>query len=115
MLVRLTLRVFGMVIGIIGALLAFIITLVHFTMKAIEVQAIGSGHTPTGLAMSGLALIGALIAVPFPVVSAIAMLIAGAVMLYVAGALGAAPLIVLAVAALLVFLDRGRRKATERA
>ena len=115
MLVRVTLRVFGMVIGIIGALLAFIITIVHFTLKAIQVQAIGSGHTPTGLAMSVLALIGALIALPFPTVSAIVMLIAGVVMIYVAGGLGVLPFFVLAVAAVLVFLDRGRKKAAERA
>jgi hypothetical protein len=115
MLVRVALRTFGMVIGIVGALLAFIVTFIHFIFKTIVANGLGTGHTPTGIAASILALIGALIAIPFPVVSGALMLIAGIVMIFVAGGLGALPFFVLAVAALLVFLDRGKKRTEARA
>ena len=110
-LIRDGLRVIGMVVGILGAILAFLFTIIHFFVKAIEANGLGTGHTPTGIAMSILALIGALLALPFPIVSAVLMLVAGIVMVLVAGGWGVIPLIVLAIAALLVFLDRNRRVA----
>ena len=110
-LLRDAFRVIGMVVGIVGALLAFIVTIIHFIFKAIVSNGLGTGHTPTGIALSILALIGALIALPFPLVSGVLMLIAGIGMFFVAGGLGALPFFVLAIAALLVFLDRNRRVA----
>jgi hypothetical protein len=106
---RLLGRAGAMVLGIIGAILAFIITLVNFGIKA-STEGLGSAHTPTGLAMGVLALVGAFIALPFPMTSAVAMLVAGIVMIFVAGGLGVIPLVFLAAAALLAFLDR--RKAS---
>jgi len=103
---RLVGRTAAMAIGIIGAILAFVITIINFSIKAIGTGALGSAHTPTGIAMSVLALIGALIAVPFPMTAAVVMLVAGIVMIFVAGGLGIIPLVFLAVAALLAFMDR---------
>jgi hypothetical protein len=99
-------RTLAMVVGVVGALLAFIITVINFFIKNISAGGLGNAHTPTGITMSLLALVGALIALPFPLTSAAAMLVAGVVMLFVAGGLGAIPLIVLAIAAVLAFLDR---------
>ncbi|HLY32823.1 MAG TPA: hypothetical protein VKQ36_17500 [Ktedonobacterales bacterium] len=98
-------RLAGAVIGIIGAIVALIITIVHFTISAIQ-NGLGSAHTPTGIGMTILALIGALIAVFFPRTSSVLMLIAGIVMIFVAGLAGIIPLVILAIAAVVVFLDR---------
>jgi len=98
-------RTLAMVIGILGAIVAFIITILNFTVKLFTVG-FGNAHTPTGIAMSIIALIGALIAIPFPTVSAVLMVIAGIVMLFVAGGWGILPLIILAIAAIFAFLDR---------
>ncbi len=109
-LLRDAFRIIGMVVGIVGAIIAFIIVAINFTVKAFAVG-IGTGHTPTGIAMAILALIGALLALPFPRVSSALMLIAGIVLVLIAGWLGVIPLVVLAIAALLVFLDRNKRAA----
>lgn len=112
-ILRDALRIIGMVVGIVGAILAFIIIIINFTVKAFTIGP-GSAHTPTGIAMSILALIGALLALPFPVVSVVLMLIAGIVMVLIAGWLGVIPLVVLVIASLLVLLDRNRRATTAR-
>ena len=102
-------RTLAMVIGILGAIVALIITLLNFTVKLFAIG-FGNAHTPTGIAMSILALIGALIAIPFPTVSALLMVIAGIVMLFVAGGWGILPLIILVIAAIFAFLDRRTRR-----
>lgn len=105
------LRLIGGIIGIIGAIVALIVTLVNFAVKAF-MNGLGTAHTPTGIGMTILALIGAVIAIFFPRTSSVLMLIAGIVMIFVAGAWGVIPLVILAVAALLVFLDRNPKKKT---
>ncbi len=104
-------RTVAMIVGILGAVVALVVTIINFGVKNIEAGSLGNAHTPTGLGMTLLAFIGALIALPFPTVSAILMLIAGIVMVLVAGWLGVIPLIIMALAALFAFLDRPSRRA----
>lgn len=107
------LRGVGMIVGIIGAILGLLFTFINFGVRAFA-SGIGSAHTPTGIAMSILAFIGALLALPFPTVSAVLMLIAGIVLVVIQGWLGVLPLIVLAIAAIMVFLDRNRQVSAAR-
>ena len=104
-------RAVGMVIGIIGAILALLVTFINFFVKNIQAGSLGNAHTPTGILMTILAFVGAIIALPFPIASAILMIIGGIGMIFVAGAFGALPLIVLVVAAIIVFLDRNKISA----
>ncbi|GEM_PF-1906085 len=107
-------RLIGAAIGIIGAIVALIITLIHFTVSAIQ-NGLGQAHTPTGIGMFILALIGAIIAFFFPRTSSVLMLIAGIVMIFVAGWAGVIPLVILAIAAIIVFLDRNPKPRTTAA
>jgi hypothetical protein len=56
-------------------------------------------------------LVGALLALPSALISAVLMALAGLLMLYVAGGWGIIPLVFLGLGAVLVFLDRGGAKA----
>ncbi|HEV7125943.1 MAG TPA: hypothetical protein VGN32_00695 [Ktedonobacterales bacterium] len=104
------LRGVGMLVGIVGALLGLLFTFIHFGVKVAD-GAFGTGHTPTAIAMSILAFIGALLAIPFPVVSSAIMLVAGIVLIFAIQGFGVVPFIFLLIAAALVFLDR-RKKVT---
>jgi hypothetical protein len=106
------LRLVGAVIGIIGAIVALIVTLINFGVKAIQNGGLGTAHTPTGIGMFILALIGAIIAFFFPKTSSALMLIAGIVMIFVAGVAGVIPLVILAIAALIVFFDQNKKTTT---
>jgi hypothetical protein len=99
-------RTLALAVGVVGAILALITTTINFFIKNISAGGLGNAHTPTGIAMSLLALVGVLLALPFPLTSAVIMLVAGVVMLFVAGGLGTIPLVVLAIAAILAYLDR---------
>jgi hypothetical protein len=104
-------RTLAMAIGIAGAVVALIVTFINFLVKNISAGGLGNAHTPTGLALSILAGVGAVLALPFPMTSAVLMLLAGIGMLFVAGGWGVIPLIVLGVAALFAFLDRKKAAA----
>ena len=105
-------RTLGMIIGVIGAFVALLVTI--FTVvaghleKAINPGTGGSTHGFIGFLSFLVGLIGALIAIPFPSAAALLMVVAGLAMIYVAGAwaiLGA-PLLI--IGAILAFLDRSR-------
>jgi hypothetical protein len=104
------LRGIGMIVGIVGALLGLLFTFIHFGVKLAD-GAFGTAHTPTAIAMSIIAFLGALLAIPFPVVSAVVMLVAGIVLIIAIQGFGVVPFIFLLIAAALVFLDR-RKKVT---
>lgn len=101
-------RTVALVIGLVGAVVALFITFINFFIKNIAAGGLGNAHTPTGIFLSLLAGVGALLAFFFPTAAAVLMLLAGIGMLFVAGGWGVIPLIILAVAALLAFLDRSR-------
>jgi hypothetical protein len=101
-------RTVALVVGLLGALAAFFVTIINFFIKNIAAGGLGNAHTPTGLLLSVLAGIGAVLALLLPRVAAVLMLVAGVGMLFVAGWLGVIPLVILAIAALLAFLDRSR-------
>jgi hypothetical protein len=104
-------RTLAMGIGIAGAVVALIVTFINFLVKNIQAGGLGNAHTPTGIAMAILAGVGAVLALPFPMTSAVLMLIAGIGMLFVAGGWGAIPLVILAVGALFAYLDRKKAAA----
>jgi hypothetical protein len=103
-------RTVGMIIGLVGAVIAFVITI--FTVAARHIgDLVNPGTTATSHGFLGIVafivgLVGALLALPSPIVSAVLMVIAGLLMLYVAGAWGIIPLVLLVVGAVLVYLDR---------
>lgn len=103
-------RILGMIVGLVGAVIALVETILSVGGKWFEVMT-GVGN-PTSHGFLGtiafiLALVGALIALPFGTASAVLMAIAGLMMLYVVGGWGIIPLIFLGLAAILVYLDRG--------
>jgi hypothetical protein len=108
-------RTLGMIVGIIGALLALIVTI--FTVigahasELFNVANTSKSHGFLGTVAFVVGLVGALLSLPSAMVAAILMAIAGLLMLYVAGGWGIIPLIFLGLGAILVFLDRGGRKA----
>lgn len=107
-------RTVGMIVGIIGALLALIVTL--FSVIAFHTEQLFDvsgkhSHGFIGFLCFVVGLIGALLSLPSAMVAAVLMAVAGLVMLYVAGGWGIIPLIFLGLAAILVFLDRGRARA----
>jgi hypothetical protein len=101
-------RTVALVVGLFGALIAFFVTIINFFSKNIAAGGLGNAHTPTGIFLTLLAAVGAVLALLFPRVAAVLMLVAGVGMLFVAGWLGVIPLVILAIAALLAFLDRRR-------
>lgn len=107
-------RTLGMIVGIIGALLALLITIItviaYHTDQLFDVSGKHS-HGFLGTVAFVVGLVGALLSLPSATVAAVLMAIAGLLMLYVAGGWGIIPLIFLGVAAVLVFLDRGGRRA----
>jgi hypothetical protein len=108
-------RTLGMILGLVGAVLAFVITL--FTVAGrhigdiVNPSSAGTSHGFLGTVAFIIGLVGALLALPSATVSAVLMLIAGLLMLYVAGGWGVIPLILLGLGAVLVFLDRNAARA----
>jgi hypothetical protein len=108
-------RTLGMILGLVGAILAFVITL--FTVAGRHIGDIvnpgttGTSHGFLGTVAFIVGLVGALLALPSATVGAVLMLVAGLLMLYVAGAWGVIPLIFLGLGAVLAFLDRGSARA----
>jgi hypothetical protein len=107
-------RVVGMIVGIVGAILALLITI--FTVIAFHTEQLFDvagkhSHGFLGFVAFIVALIGALLSLPSAMVAAVLMALAGLLMLYVAGGWGIIPLIFLGLAAVLVFLDRGKARA----
>lgn len=109
-------RTLGMILGIVGAVLALIITIVtvaaHHIGDIVDPSSVGhASHGFLGTVAFIVGLIGALLALPSAIVAAVLMLVAGLLMLYVAGGWGVIPLIFLGLGAVLVFLDRGGARA----
>ncbi len=111
-------RVAALVIGIVGSVVALIVTLI--TVVAFHTNQLfdTSGLTNTshshgfiGFLCFVLGVIGSLAAILFPGFATLLLLIAGLVMLYVAGGWGLIPLVILALAAWLAFADRSSARA----
>lgn len=107
-------RLVAMILGIIGALLALIVTLFSVigfhTNQLFEVTGTSS-HGFIGFLCFVVGLIGALLSFPAATVAAVLMALSGLMMIYVAGGWGVIPLIFLGLAAILAFLDRGKARA----
>ena len=112
-------RVAALVIGLVGSIVALIVTLVSVvafhTNQLFDTSSVATGHSHgfIGFLCFVLGVIGSLAALLFPGFAALLLLIAGLVMLYVAGGWGVIPLIILALAAWLAYADRStaRRRA----
>lgn len=107
-------RTLAMILGVVGALLALIVTL--FSVIAFHTEQLFDisgkhSHGFIGFLCFVVGLIGALLSIPSATVAAVLMAVAGLVMLYVAGGWGIIPLIFLGLAAILAFLDRGKARA----
>lgn len=114
-ILKLTGRVVAMIVGIVGSLLALLVTTITVVAYHLNQLFDTSGlldtrrsHGFVGLLSFVVGIIGSLLALLFPSTAAVLLLIAGLAMVYVAGGWGVVPLVVLGLAALLAFLDRRR-------
>jgi hypothetical protein len=107
------LRILATVIGLVGALMALVAVVFHVVITDSR-NGLGNGHFPTGLLMFFLALIGALIAYPFPVVAALLMVIAAIGLFLIAHIASWLAIPFLLIAAILAFLDRNKGRAAAR-
>jgi hypothetical protein len=116
--VRFALRIVAAVIGVVGAIVAFIVNAlysgIHDVMKASGAFS-GRTHGFIGLLLVVVGLVGAFAGIPWPIAGAVLMLIAGLGFIYVVHwwALVASPLFILA--AVLAYMDRNKEKAPVKA
>lgn len=106
---KIAMRMLATIIGVVGSIVALIVSISASVLKDLTGNH-NQAHGFVGLLLVVISFIGALVAVPFPVVAAVLMLVGGLGMIYVAGA-GAiigAPLLL--IAAVLAYMDR--RKAS---
>jgi hypothetical protein len=104
------LRVLAMISGLLGAIIALFVDIFN-TIGADVHKGFGNGHFFIGLFAFLIGLIGALVAVPFPVTAAVLMVVSSAGLIWVAGgwAFFAVPFLVLG--AILAFVDRKKGQA----
>jgi hypothetical protein len=99
------LRILATVIGLIGALIAFFVDLLH-TLITDSQTGFGSGHFFLGLFVTLLAFVGAVLSWPFPVTAAVLMVLAAIGLFLIAHVASWLAIPFLLIAAILAFLDR---------
>ncbi len=104
---KIALRMLATIIGIVGSIVALIVSISASVIKDLSGNH-NTAHGFIGLLLVIISFLGALVAVPFPVVAAVLMLIGGLGMIYVAGvgAIIGAPLLL--IAAVLAYMDRAK-------
>ncbi len=107
------LRVLATVVGLVGALIAFFVDLLH-TLVADSQKGFGSGHFFLGLLVTLLAFIGALLSWPFPVTAAVMMVLAAVGLFLIAHVASWFAIPFLLLAAILAFLDRKKARSAAR-
>lgn len=111
---RLALRIVAAIIGVVGAIVAFIVNILYSGVNDLMTVA-GDPHRQThgfiGLLLVLLGLVGAFVGIPAPVVGALLMAIAGVGFIFIVHwwALIASPLLLLA--AVLAYRDRNKEPA----
>lgn len=114
---RLSLRTLGMIIGLIGAAVGFIVVLLYsifHLLGRIAGIAPDSSHFLLGLLATIAAIVGALFAVPSGVIGAVLLLAATVGFFFATGWWGILPALFLVPAAVLAFSNRifGSRQRT---
>jgi hypothetical protein len=103
------LRLVATVVGLIGALIAFFVDLLH-TLITDSQKGFGNGHFFLGLLVTLAAFIGALLSWPFPVTAAVLMVLGSIGLFLIAGAGSFLAIPFLVIAAILAFLDRKKAR-----
>lgn len=101
---KITFRIIATVIGFIGVLIAVITDILYATGSAIFG---GHSHPWYGMLVVLVAFIGAVLALFRPAVAALVMAVAAIAFFFVVGGWAAFASVVLLIAALVAFLDRG--------
>jgi hypothetical protein len=109
---QMALRFLSTIIGVIGAVVALIVSLSSTILHAIGVT--DQSHGVVGFLLFLVALVGAFLAIPFPASAGVLMLLAGLGYIYVVGwgALIASPLLILA--AIIAYRDRSKQQKSEQ-
>ena len=113
-ILRLAGRVVALIIGLIGSAISLAITIITVVaFHTSQLFDVGGSHSHgfIGFLAFLVGLIGSLVALFSPTTGAVLLVIAGLVMLYVAGLWGIIPLVILVIAALIAWADRGRARA----
>jgi hypothetical protein len=101
-----------MIAGIIGAIISLIVNAANSTVARVINFTDPKTHGGWGLILGLVGLIGALIAIPFPEVAAILMLVAGIGMFFIVPwGLALFGSILLFIGAILAYLDRSSKRS----
>ncbi|HEX8995150.1 MAG TPA: hypothetical protein VF812_03880 [Ktedonobacterales bacterium] len=113
-MLKLALRTVGMVIGLLAAALMLIVDILYslaHTLSRMAGYSADTTHFFIGLVVTLVGLVGAFLADPLPTASVVFMLIAAVGFFFLVGAWAIIPAIFFAIAILIVFFDRSRRRA----
>jgi hypothetical protein len=105
------LRILATAIGLVGALIAFFVDLLHTLITDTQKGGLGFGHFFLGLLVTILAFVGALVSFPFPLIAAVLMVLGSIGLFLIAGGAAFFAIPFLLIAAVLAFLDRNKGKA----
>jgi hypothetical protein len=105
--VKIALRMLATIVGLVGSVVALITDFATSLFKDFTGNHANS-HGIIGLVLTIVAFVGALVAVPFPVMAAVLLLVAGVGLFFALGVSAIIPAIFLIPAAILAYMDRSK-------